>query len=146
MSARSPSHAKSPLAQSWLILAFGALCAVACGGGEHTDVPPSDNADADASVSSGVNVCPHFLDSLALPQRISSGQSAAIGVHATDPDGADSGLVYHWSATSGRFSPNDKAVTFFTCSKAGTTLLTVTATDPPGCAASLTLTVECVSS
>ena len=145
MDARTPSSTKRLRAQSGFGLALGALCAVACGSGEHTDVPPSDEVDVNASVTSGVNVCPRFLDSLALPQKISAGASAVIGVHATDPDGIDSQLVFHWSASSGRFSTNDKAVTTFTCSKAGIVQLTVTATDPPGCSVALTLTVDCVS-
>jgi hypothetical protein len=142
MSVHSPSYAQRSLAQSCLVVALGA---VACGSGEHTDVPPLDDVDVDASVASGVNVCPHFLDSLALPQKIPSGASAVIVVHATDPDGTDSQLVFRWSATSGRFSTNDEAVTTFTCSKSGTVELSVMATDPPGCSVSLTLTVECVS-
>jgi hypothetical protein len=85
------------------------------------------------------------VDSLALPQSIPSGKSAVIGVRATDPDGTDSRLVFHWSASSGRFSASDEAVTSFTCSKPGPVQLSVTATDPPGCSVSLTLTVECVA-
>jgi hypothetical protein len=124
-----------------------ALCALACGTAQHTEVPPvaETNADAGTSVSSAVNVCPFFRDSRLLPQRVPSGQSASIVVHATDPDAPDSLLSFRWDATSGTFSPDDEPVTNYRCSKVGAEQLNVTVTDQQGCSAGLTLGVECLA-
>ena len=123
----------------------GALCVLACGSGEHTQVPPSVDADAGTSISSGVNVCPYFEDSLVLPQRIAPRESAFIAVRATDPDAADSQLVFRWSATSGTFSAGDKPVTNYSCLKLGAEQLTVTVTDRQGCSSDLTIGVQCIA-
>jgi hypothetical protein len=121
------------------------LCVLACGSGEHTQVPPSVDADAGTSISSAVNVCPYFEDSLILPQRIPPRESALVAVRATDPDAADSLLAFRWSATSGTFSVSDKPVTNYSCLKLGAAQLTVTVTDRQGCSSDLTIGVQCVA-
>jgi hypothetical protein len=123
---------------------FAALCALDCGTGEHVDVPETSSVDASTGISSGVNLCPYFQGSLILPQQLRPRESASITVRATDPDAADSQLVFSWSAASGTFSADDKPVTNYECSKLGTLPLTVTATDRQGCSIGLTLSVDCI--
>jgi hypothetical protein len=147
MSASTPPKTSA----SWRARAAlaAALCALACGSGEHTTIPVTgEDAGADASgtqVASVVNLCPRFDGSLVTPQRITPGESALVAVTVTDPDGPSSELVFSWTATSGVFSASDKPVTSYTCSKLGTQQLSVVVKDRPGCTSQLSINVECVS-
>ena len=143
MRARSSFFHGAQLKLSWLV-ACGGLCVTACGSAEHVEVPRVADSIADASVSSGVNVCPSIQSSLVLPQQIAPSENALVAVRAVDPDGAESQLVFRWTASSGTFSESNKSVTNYACSQLGTAQLTVTVTDGPGCTATLTLTVDCV--
>jgi hypothetical protein len=77
MSASTPSKTSA----SWRARAAlaAALCALACGSGEHTTIPVTgEDAGADASgtqVASVVNLCPRFDGSLVTPQRITPGET-----------------------------------------------------------------------
>ncbi|HEY0467793.1 MAG TPA: hypothetical protein VGC79_26510 [Polyangiaceae bacterium] len=123
-----------------------ALCAFACGAGDQADVTEVMNGDdAGAEVASGINVCPHFEGSLVMPQRIRPNEPSVIAVGATDPDASDSQLVFAWTGTAGTFDPSDKSVTIYRCTRLGSELLTVTATDRKGCVSSLKIAVECIA-
>ncbi len=128
------------------LLTCAGLWLLACGGADHVSVPEPPDADAGPTkVNSDVNVCPVFGGSLVMPQRIGPSEAALIIVRASDPDSADSSLIYAWSAASGTFSANDRPVTNYRCSEPGTESLTVTAKDAHGCISSLTIDVECVA-
>jgi len=124
---------------------LAAHCVLACGTADHVTVPPASDGDAGTSVASAVNLCPRFDGSLVLPQHILPTQSAMLAVMASDPDGADSQLVFAWSAPSGVFSERDKPVTNYKCSKLGQEQLTITAADHQGCSSTLTIGVVCIA-
>ncbi|HYQ03179.1 MAG TPA: hypothetical protein VER96_31110 [Polyangiaceae bacterium] len=129
---------------SALLGLLAALGAAACGSSEHTEVAQTDGGPEQAEVASGVNVCPLFEGSLVMPQMVRVGENASISVHAKDPDGADSRLVFAWTASSGSFDPSDKSVTSYTCAESGVQELLITARDRPGCISSLTVLVQCI--
>jgi hypothetical protein len=146
MRARSFDHGSAKLGRACLLIAATALSLLACGAADHAVTQGSAEAGAaPAQVSSGVNVCPHFEGSLVMPQRIGPTESAQIAVRASDPDAADSLLVFAWSAPSGSFSADDKPVTSYTCGELGTEQLTVTARDGHDCIDELKINVECVA-
>jgi hypothetical protein len=141
---RNRSSSRSQAAGS-LIAIVGAACVLACGVADRVDVENTGDLGGETRITSGVNVCPHFEGSLILPERIAPSESAFIAVRATDPDAADSLLVFAWTALSGTFSASDEPVTNYSCSKLGTEQLTVTAKDDQGCSSDLTLPVECIA-
>ena len=134
-------HANAKHASS-LAVGLAALCVLGCGVADRVD---AGDPGAETRVASGVNVCPHFEGALILPQRIAPDETAFIAVRATDPDAADSLLIFAWSAMSGTFTFSDEPVTNYSCSKLGAEQLTVTAKDRPGCSSDLTISVECVA-
>jgi len=72
-------------------------------------------------------------------------ESSLISVRATDPDAADSRLVFAWSAPSGSFDPSDKPVTRYRCFDLGEQQLVVTVRDRHDCTSTLIVTVQCVA-
>ena len=136
---RKAKHARS------LGASVAALCVLGCGAADRVDVPDAGDPNTETRVASGINVCPHFEGALILPQRIAPDESAFIAVRATDPDAADSLLIFAWSAMSGTFSSSDEPVTNYSCSKLGAEQLTVTAKDRLGCGSDLTISVECIA-
>jgi hypothetical protein len=122
-----------------------ALYVFSCGAGDQTVVPEASAGGEGAEVASGVNVCPQFEGSLVMPQRIHPEQASVIAVRASDPDAADSQLVFAWTATGGTLNPSDKSVTVYHCAQPGQEQLTVTATDRQGCVSDLTIAVECIA-
>jgi hypothetical protein len=145
MGDRKPSPENVRHARNALSAILAAHWVLACGTADHATVPPAPEGDASASVASVVNLCPRFDGSLVLPQHIPPMQSAMLAVTATDPDGADSELVFAWSAPSGVFSDRDKPVTNYNCSELGQEQLTITAADHQGCSSTLTIGVVCIA-
>jgi hypothetical protein len=145
MHSRSPPGSVPTPERGSLAALMTVFCVIGCGGAEHQKIPPVAEAEAGTQVASGVNVCPRFEGSLILPQRIRPGETAVVAVRVSDPDAADSQLVFAWTATSGTFSASDSSVTNYDCSEIGSEQLTFSAVDRQGCSSSLTIAVECIA-
>jgi len=113
-----------------------------CGANDH--VPSADDGLVQFQVDPDANECPTFIQSLVIPQAIRPRFSAEAAVVVTDPDGPDSALEYTWSASSGSFTEPKQPTTRYGCEERGLQVLKLLAVDRPGCAARLTLIVNCL--
>ena len=107
----------------------------------HT--PPKTGSVA---INGTTNVCPVIDELSASPTQVNVGSSIALIGAAHDSDSAPSALSYKWTATSGTFDDATAKSPLFTCTAAGVSTLTLTASDgdtSPNCADSLTTTVTC---
>ncbi|HYQ14414.1 MAG TPA: hypothetical protein VEQ58_01610 [Polyangiaceae bacterium] len=119
---------------------------VGCGAGDSTRAErPAQSVADPVGVTPQINACPLFEASLVLPQAIPFDSAAVIAVRAADPDADDLDLSYSWTATSGRFSEADNAVTEYRCDELGDQALTVTARDAAKCDVDLHIDVTCLS-
>jgi hypothetical protein len=95
-----------------------------------------------ARIDGTINVCP-VIDALsAAPATIEVGNALALAGAAHDTDLGPSPLGYAWTATSGTIGAPAAASTAFTCTAAGTFMVTLTVTDGD-CTDTLSQTVIC---
>jgi hypothetical protein len=122
------------------------LAPAGCGSADRTKQERPEEPDSQAvNVEQTINICPQFVGSIVLPQTIPPGETAVVGVHATDPDGDDALLTYEWTATSGTFSDPEQAATHYDCDATGAQILTVVTKDARGCHVQLDIAVTCLA-
>ena len=80
-------------------------------------------------VNGAVNVCPTLDGIAATPAEIVVGGSVALSAQAHDADAAPAALSYRWSASSGTFSDATIQNPVFSCTKAGTSTVSLTVSD-----------------
>lgn len=94
-----------------MVLAAAAGWSMACGGSDHghaavqpTGPSMSAQADSDAAASSGVNRAPAIQNVRLVPGAPVAGEPVRAQLQASDPDGDNLTLEYHWSL-NGRALP-----------------------------------------
>jgi len=75
------------------------------------------------------------------PPKAALGEEISVAAAATDPDG-DS-ILYQWTSSAGSFADPSAASTIYLCENQGTHTLTITVSDPDGCATTSTAQVAC---
>jgi len=116
-----------------------------CGAADGTRTLQEEPVTVEARGDSAVNTCPSFAFYLVLPKEIRAGEIATATALATDADSDDAKLSYVWSASAGELTQPDSSLTKYTCTDFGPQALQVTARDPQGCEANLTLAVTCLA-
>ncbi|MEO6603197.1 MAG: hypothetical protein ABIQ16_25145, partial [Polyangiaceae bacterium] len=119
----------------------------------HTTTPVTVNLSChqerrtgSVAVNGAINVCPTIDGISANPSEVTVGQSVALSVSSHDADAAPTALVYHWSASSGRFDDAGSLSPKFSCTAPGTFELTVSVSDgdpSASCADSSTVQITC---
>jgi hypothetical protein len=98
-------------------------------------------------VNGSINVCPAIVGLSAKPAVATVGSRMALSATAHDLDGGPAALTYAWSATAGVFDAPNGPTTNFTCTVAGVQTITLVVSDgdaTPGCAASDSVSVQCL--
>ncbi len=127
-----------------LVVATLALV-LGCGAADETRTAREEPIDDSLlNVAGNVNICPHFLGSLVLPQSISAGQTAVIIARAVDPDGDDAALTFDWNASAGTLSETVRSATKYSCTDTGGQVLTVVTKDARDCHVALDIDVACL--
>ena len=94
-------------------------------------------------VNGQINVCPLVESLQANPAEVEVGHSIELSALGSDADNGPSPLAYSWTATSGTFSDASSAKTTFTCTAAGSSTITVSASDGDTCPGTRSVTVSC---
>lgn len=97
-------------------------------------------------VTGTTNVCPVADGISANPAAVTVGGTIALEALGHDSDNAPSPLAYTWSASTGTLSDTSSRTPTFTCTVPGPSTITLTLSDgdtSPGCAGSITATVQC---
>jgi hypothetical protein len=131
-----------------------------CGGGAMFDVAAGTTTQVpihidchetprtgSVQVNGSINVCPAIVALPAPFGPVTVGSQVSLSATAHDLDGGPAALTYAWSATAGLFDAPTSPATHFTCTAAGTQTVTLVVSDgdtAPGCAASQSISVECV--
>lgn len=138
------THAARIVELRALALGLTATLLAACGSADSAraqrTLPPEP-----IDVSTEVNLCPSFAYAMILPQALRLDEEASVVALATDPDSDDAELLYAWSATSGDFDDPTNAWAQYRCSGPGRQVLSVTTSDPEGCAKRLDFEITCAS-
>ncbi len=96
------------------------------------------------SVNGTLNVCPTVTSVGASPSNVTTGSSLSLSGAAVDPDSGPSPLAYSWTATSGTITNPSSANATFTCSAAGTAMITLSVFDGDAtCSSHQSVTVTC---
>lgn len=125
----------------FLVLAFAASWG--CGTADSTRAIREEPQEVQTEIVPTVNACPTFAFAFVLPKFIRYDETAVALVQGTDLDSDDLDLSYSWSATSGEFSDPSEPATDYRCAATGPQQLFVVASDGEGCAATLSMDVDC---
>jgi hypothetical protein len=111
--------------------------ASSCGRRGRAGPAPARGPGTDASgtqLAGEINQCPQLVSHAVAPLDTEVGRDIDLRASAKDsdcphPDGAICGPRVSWTASAGIISPPDSPAATYTCTEAGTHVLTVTASD-----------------
>lgn len=104
-------------------------------------VGPASADEGSAYPGTMTNACPTVTKLVVTPRKAALGEEISVAAAATDPDG-DS-ITYQWTSSAGSFADPSAASTTYLCENQGTHTLSITVSDPEGCATTSTAEVAC---